>query len=479
VPRTDPICPQGRLAEDLLLEIFEHIIPGALFTEDECRKMYTALAGTSSFFASIVTPRRFRHVTSIPSGRRPDRAPVWISLVGTGDHAALAVAQQVMSMEVEEMDTDPRLALFVAWLSMPRLSTLVLRQWVISRETLDALSHLDNLESLSLLRCTLERSAIPHIRPLRIQKLFLETYSRAEPLAHEERGLASLADAAVLRVLRAPASSLPTRFFPGCVFPVLETACIDLFDHSSADLQQAVCAFLTKTIALEKLQLSGFFGNASEFRLPLSALAHLTHLKAPAHVLSPLAVGRSIRMLDLTTSESASVPLTEGLASLRLPEIREVLARVEHLKIFDNLLLGGNVLPCAACLETLRVEVEHHNYQIHRVRVQGYPVHVTSTEPDILLRSSASSSLGSPGQVRRFAPSQSICLAPILTSGFSSPSSTAMCFSVRRVRLRCPISRSAASFDGSLSAWERLQTRWSRTLESGDRVWSTRARSQK
>jgi hypothetical protein len=320
--------------------------------------MHTALAGTSSFFASIVTPRRFRRVTSIPSGRRRNRvhrAPVWISLVVTGNHTALALAQQVMSMEVGKMDTDSRLALFVAWLSMPRLSTLVLRQWVISRDALDALSHLDNLESLSLLECTLERSAIPHIRPLRVQKLFLITHSRPETLTHEERSLASLADAAVLRVLRAPASLLSTWFFHGCVFPVLEAASIDLFDYYSADLQQAVCAFLTKAIALEKLQLSGFFGNTWEFRLPLSALAYLTHLKAHAHVLSPLAVGRSIRMLDLTTSDSASVPLTEGLASLHLPEIRKVLARVEHLKIFDILLLGGNaILPCATCLETLR-----------------------------------------------------------------------------------------------------------------------------
>jgi hypothetical protein len=244
-----------------------------------------------------------------------------------------------MSLEVGKMDTDSRLALFVAWLSMPRLSTLVLRQWVIHRDTLDALSHLDNLESLSLLECILVRSAIPHIRPLRVQKFFLITHSRPEALpTHEERGLAglaSLADAAVLRVLRVPASVLPTRLFHGGVFPVLETACIDLFDHYSADLQQAVCAFLTKTIALETLQLSGFFGDTWEFRLPLSALACLTHLKAHAHLLSPLAVGRSIRMLDLTTSDSASVPLTAGLASLHLPEIRKVLARVEHLKLED------------------------------------------------------------------------------------------------------------------------------------------------
>jgi hypothetical protein len=349
---------------ELLLEIFRHIIPGALFTEDECRQIYLALTGTSFFFASIVTARRFRHVTASNISHR--RALDWIPLVDAGDRAALAVAQHVVTMTLGAIPShDLRLALVRAWQHMPRLRSLELIGWMVRLDTFDAISRLKNLASLELITCNLMENVIPHIRPLRVPTFSLvPSCSWGSDTPAEQRDLASLVDTTVLCVLHAPALALSTWSLQSCAFPVLRKVGIELPRDYSADLQQAVCAFLTSAVALETLQICD---NAEvpwpwDLSVPSTALTRLTNLEAPVHIFGSLVVGRPIRTLDVR--ENFDLPL----GHMRNPGIMEVIARVEHLKISEDILVG--VLPHASRLRALLVQTNVSFGQYHEVRVQ-------------------------------------------------------------------------------------------------------------
>jgi hypothetical protein len=330
-----------------------------------------ALAGTSSFFASVVTPRRFRHVAASDLFHERRQSLDWIPLVDAGDLAALAVAQHVVTMDLDGIDSDAlRLALFRSWLRMPRLSSLVLVDWEICPDTVDAISRLDNLDSLELFMCKLTESAVPHIRALRAQRILLVPcciWEQDAPKAQAQCALASLADTAVLRVLHTPALALSARSFQGCAFPVLTEACVQ-FPRHSAELEQAVRAFLTSAVALETLRVCDVVGSPWDLSLPSGALGRLTHLEAPLHIFSPLAMGRPIRTLDMR-ADVFILPLLQDLAPLRLPGTRDVLALVEHLKVYENILLGGDILPYAGRLETLLVNVRRQDF--HKVRLDG------------------------------------------------------------------------------------------------------------
>jgi hypothetical protein len=356
----------NRLANELLLEIFQHIVPGSLFTEDECRKMYLALAGTSTFFASIVTARRFRHVTASkisPGSHR--RALDWIPLVDAGDRAALAVAQHVATLELNnhKLDSDPlRLALLRGCRRMPCLRSLVLVGWLICRDTVGAISRLGNLASLKLYECNLMQSFIPHLRLLRVPTfLLVACCSWGEDITVEQCNVARLVDTEFLRGLYAPALALSTWSLQSCAFPVLRKAEIKLPMDYSADLQKTVCDFLTSAVALETLQVWDSAEVPWDLFVPSTSLTRLTELKAPVHIFGPLAVGRSIRTLDLRQSH-CDLPLGHMCS----PGIMEVITRVEHMKISN---LGGGILPHASRLETLHVEVLI-GHDVNQVRVQ-------------------------------------------------------------------------------------------------------------
>jgi hypothetical protein len=352
--------PLPPIANELLLEILEYIVPGPSFTSGEAKKMLGALSRTCRFFASVCVPRLFREIEYTPTSPAP--IFTWARMIQKIQPEALAVCQHVESLSFHDWSSkDSQLFLnfgMVTLTRLPRLAHLSFYRMNVSRKAIDAIANMDDLNSLHLEYCSFGPDDVPFARS-RVREL---SVIHALWAGHVEEAVTRLADPHVLRVLRTNRFSLALRLIhTGATFTVLDVLEITARDvELDESEQQLLAGFFKNTPVLRVLAVT----LPSRWRAAVSpdVLRQLSQLKAPLGLLLKVGSDHPISSLDLVLPYFSNSDISVTLDPDKLGSSfswKTLLSRLVELEISSVLRVPGGILAHTDRLEVFTINCEN------------------------------------------------------------------------------------------------------------------------
>jgi hypothetical protein len=362
--------PLAPIANELFLDIFDYIAPGPSFTTEEVKDMHRALSRTCRFFASVCIPRLFREIDYTPSSPAPIFA--WAQMIQKNQPEALAIGQHVESLSFRDWSSkDSQLFLNFGMATLTRVSRLAHLSFYgmkVSREAIDAIANMDDLNSLHLEYCSFDPDDLLFARS-RVRELTI--YHGTWSLSHIEEAVTRLMDPQALRVFRTNgSSSLQCLIRSGAAFPALEVLEITS-EGMELPEQQLLAEFFHHTPALRVLVLDFTELEAPLWQatVPPDALHQLSRLEAPSELLLKLGCDRPISFLSLLLPQYTSghwYPIPEPLGSSFPWET--LLSRLVELEVPVAFEMPCGILVHAARLEVLTINCEDASLETHEVR---------------------------------------------------------------------------------------------------------------